>query len=39
MKILSEEEKKEHEKPFGASPKIEKQSTDLNNDQQAFLDN
>ncbi|MCO4821681.1 MAG: aminotransferase class III-fold pyridoxal phosphate-dependent enzyme [Flavobacteriaceae bacterium] len=35
----TEEEKKEHEKPFGASPKIDKQSTDLSNDQQLFLKN
>ncbi len=35
---LSEEEKKEHEKPFGASPKIQKQSTGLNKEKQAFLD-
>lgn len=35
---LSEEEKKEHEKPFGASPKIKKQATGLNEKQQAFLD-
>lgn len=36
--ILSEEEKKEHKKPFGASPKIEKQSTDLNDEQKVFLE-
>lgn len=35
---LTEEEKKEHEKPFGASPKIKKQSTRLNNEKQEFLD-
>ena len=35
---LSEEEKKEHEKPFGASPKIKKQATGLDEKQQAFLD-
>lgn len=35
---LSEEEKKEHEKPFGASPKIKKQATGLNTEKQAFLD-
>ncbi len=34
---LDEDEKKEHEKPFGASPKIQKQSTGLNKEQQAFL--
>jgi acyl transferase domain-containing protein len=37
--ILSEEEKIEHEKPFGATPRIEKLSTELNNDQKQFLDN
>ena len=36
---LSEDEKKEHEKPFGASPKIEKLSKDLDRNQKAFLDN
>ena len=35
--ILSEEEKLEHKKPFGASPKIEKQSAELNKDQLEFL--
>ncbi|GAB1858556.1 hypothetical protein MHTCC0001_33950 [Flavobacteriaceae bacterium MHTCC 0001] len=36
--ILSEEEKKEHKKPFGASPKIEKTLTaDLNQKQENFL--
>ncbi|GAA4973318.1 amino acid adenylation domain-containing protein [Algibacter aquimarinus] len=35
--VLSEEEKKEHKKPFGASPKIEKQITDLNAKQLEFL--
>lgn len=35
---LSEDEKKEHEKPFGASPKIQKQATGLNKEKQAFLD-
>ena len=35
--ILSEEEKIEHKKPFGASPKIEKQSTELNPKQIEFL--
>ncbi|MGE5944181.1 MAG: amino acid adenylation domain-containing protein [Flavobacteriales bacterium] len=37
--ILSEEEKKELKKPFGASPKIEKQSTELNDAQLKFLKN
>lgn len=37
--ILSEEEKKEHQKPFGASPRIEKKSTDLNKVQADFLKN
>ncbi|WP_334113685.1 non-ribosomal peptide synthetase/type I polyketide synthase [Paucihalobacter sp.] len=36
---LTEEEKKEHQKPFGASPRIEKQSTGLNKAQKEFLDN
>lgn len=36
---LSEDEKKEHQKPFGASPKIEKKSTGVNSSQKAFLDN
>lgn len=35
---LSEEEKKEHKKPFGASPKIEQQSTGLNSEKQRFLE-
>lgn len=35
--ILTEEEKKELKKPFGASPKIEKQSTELNDVQLKFL--
>jgi len=34
---LSEDEIKEHKKPFGASPKIEKQTTELNTKQQTFL--
>ena len=33
----SEDEKKEHQKPFGASPKIERQSTEINTRQQTFL--
>ncbi|EDP70119.1 non-ribosomal peptide synthetase [Flavobacteriales bacterium ALC-1] len=37
--LLSEAEKKEHQKPFGASPKIEKESTKLSSDQKTFLDN
>lgn len=35
--ILTEEEKKEHRKPFGASPKIEKQNHALNSVQLKFL--
>ncbi|WP_400080183.1 amino acid adenylation domain-containing protein [Winogradskyella sp. R77965] len=35
----TEEEKKEHQKPFGASPKIEKKSTDMSSDQSTFLSN
>ncbi|GAA4819475.1 amino acid adenylation domain-containing protein [Litoribaculum gwangyangense] len=35
--VLSEEEKQEHKKPFGASPKIEKQVVDLNAKQLKFL--
>jgi amino acid adenylation domain-containing protein len=35
---LSEDEIKEHKKPFGASPKIEKQASELNDKQQAFLE-
>ncbi|MFD2917699.1 polyketide synthase [Psychroserpens luteus] len=37
--VLSEEEKKEHQKPFGATPRIEKLSTELNSNQKGFLDN
>ncbi|HUH29220.1 polyketide synthase [Gelidibacter sp.] len=37
--VLSEDEKKEHQKPFGASPKIEKKSTDIDPAQKTFLDN
>lgn len=36
---LSEEEKKEHQKPFGATPRIEKLSKELNPNQKTFLDN
>ena len=36
---LSEDEKKEHQKPFGASPRIEKKATGLNTNQKEFLDN
>ncbi|WP_405296879.1 amino acid adenylation domain-containing protein [Algibacter sp. Ld11] len=36
---LSEDEKKEHQKPFGASPKIEKKSTGISSSQKTFLDN
>ncbi len=35
---LSEDEIQEHKKPFGASPKIEKQATEINTKQQAFLE-
>ncbi|HLT33782.1 MAG TPA: amino acid adenylation domain-containing protein [Aquaticitalea sp.] len=35
--ILSADEIKEHKKPFGASPKIEKQTTAIDSKQQAFL--
>ncbi|RXJ49669.1 polyketide synthase [Gelidibacter gilvus] len=35
----SEDEKKEHSKPFGASPKIDRQSTEINTQQQTFLEN
>ncbi|CAH8292853.1 amino acid adenylation domain-containing protein [Mariniflexile fucanivorans] len=34
---LSEDEIKEHKKPFGASPKIEKEATELNTTQETFL--
>lgn len=34
---LSEDEIKEHKKPFGISPKIEKQATAINSKQEAFL--
>lgn len=37
--ILSKEEQLEHKKPFGASPKIEKQSTGLSDKQNSFLTN
>ncbi|MBA6151371.1 polyketide synthase [Gelidibacter maritimus] len=37
--VLSEDEKKEHQKPFGASPKIEKNASDVNDSQKAFLNN
>ncbi|MRI02613.1 amino acid adenylation domain-containing protein [Kriegella sp. EG-1] len=36
--ILSDEEKIEHKKPFGAAPRIEKKSTDLNDSQMSFLE-
>lgn len=36
---LSEEEKQEHQKPFGASPKIEKKSTGVTAKQKEFLKN
>jgi amino acid adenylation domain-containing protein len=35
---LSEEEKKEHQKPFGASPRIEKQAAGLTKEINAFLE-
>ncbi|OBX24917.1 amino acid adenylation domain-containing protein [Gelidibacter algens] len=35
---LTEEEKKELKKPFGASPRIEKSSTGLNKQQKSFID-
>ncbi len=34
---LTEEEKKEFKKPFGASPKIEKQATEINSSQHDYL--
>lgn len=34
---LSKDEIKEHKKPFGASPKIDRQSSELNSEQQSFL--
>jgi amino acid adenylation domain-containing protein len=37
LETLSEDEVKEHKKPFGASPKIEKHATELNLKQQEFL--
>lgn len=36
--VLTEDEIKEHKKPFGASPKIEKQATELDARQQQFLE-
>lgn len=36
-KQLTNEEIVEHKKPFGASPKIDNQSSDLNTEQEAFL--
>ena len=38
LDILSEDEIKEHKKPFGASPKIEKQSTEIQSHQKLFLE-
>ncbi|WP_179335209.1 polyketide synthase [Winogradskyella costae] len=35
----TEEEKKEHEKPFGAAPKIDKLASDLSSEQSLFLKN
>lgn len=37
LKTLSEDEIKEHKKPFGASPKIEKQTTETSKQQDEFL--
>ncbi|MCL4119085.1 UNVERIFIED_CONTAM: hypothetical protein GTU68_045234 [Idotea baltica] len=37
ISILSEEEKIEHKKPFGAAPRIEKKSSDLSDYQMEFL--
>ena len=34
----TDDEKKEHQKPFGASPRIDKLSSDLNSAQKSFLD-
>ncbi len=34
----SEDEIKEHKKPFGASPKIDRQTSELNGEQQIFLE-
>jgi amino acid adenylation domain-containing protein len=39
IQALSEDEKKEHQKPFGATPRIEKRSGELNANQKQFLDN
>lgn len=36
---LSDDEKKEHQKPFGATPRIEKQSDNLSSSQKDFLEN
>ncbi|WP_027126989.1 type I polyketide synthase [Gelidibacter mesophilus] len=36
--VLSEDDKKEHQKPFGASPKIEKKSSDISSSQKSFLE-
>jgi amino acid adenylation domain-containing protein len=35
---LSEDEKQEHQKPFGASPRIEKQSTKVSNEIKSFVE-
>ena len=37
LETLTEDEIKEHKKPFGASPRIERQSSELNVEQEAFL--
>ncbi|WP_225035703.1 polyketide synthase [Winogradskyella sp. SM1960] len=38
VETRSEEEIKEHKKPFGASPKIDRQAAELDLNQQSFLD-
>ena len=35
--VLSEDDIKAHKKPFGASPKIEREATEINTQQQTFL--
>ena len=37
--ILSEDEKIEHQKPFGATPRIERLSAELSSNQKEFLEN
>ncbi|MDN3492159.1 polyketide synthase [Winogradskyella bathintestinalis] len=36
---LSEDEKKEHQKPFGAAPKIDRNASELDGHKKAFLEN